>query len=398
MPFYDTLCYCDEFCKRTDTDCCPDYYSNLCHFPSTAIPKPTPTASGDACIFEGNSYGLGDTVQDNCNTCVCEVDELFGGLEFRCTTDICAIQNPEETNNQGKGWKAGNYTKFWGKTIKEARLYRTGTLQPPGGVAQQNEVDIDKAEDLLPMFDVRDKWGDLIGGIQDQGDCGSSWAASTIALASDRLAIQSRGTITQRLSMQHLLSCNSRNQRGCDGGYTDRAYWFLRKKGVVSDECYPLKSGQSEDTSMDKLTCELGYLQSYPCPNGDVTSELQRSSPPYRIGMNQEEIMLEIMRNGPVQATFQVKDDFFSYVTGVYQYSGSDGSEIEGFHSVRILGWGKEISEDGTELPYWLCANSWGTDWGEDGYFRILRGKNECDIESFVVGVWGQVDAGMHEP
>lgn len=59
-------------------------------------------------------------------------------------------------------------------------MYRTGTLQPPGGVAQQNEVDIDKAEDLLPMFDVRDKWGDLIGGIQDQGDCGSSWAASTI--------------------------------------------------------------------------------------------------------------------------------------------------------------------------------------------------------------------------
>lgn len=37
-------------------------------------------------------------------------------------------------------------------------------------------------------------------------------------------------------------------------------------------------------------------------------------------------------------------------------------------------------------------ANSWGTDWGEDGYFRIVRGSNECEIESFVLGVWAKVD------
>lgn len=41
-------------------------------------------------------------------------------------------------------------------------------------------------------------------------------------------------------------------------------------------------------------------------------------------------------------------------------------------------------------MKYWLCANSWGEDWGEGGLFRILRGENHCDIESFIIGAWGR--------
>ncbi|VDM84513.1 unnamed protein product [Strongylus vulgaris] len=62
-----------------------------------------------------------------------------------------------------------------------------------------------------------------------------------------------------------------------------------------------------------------------------------------------------------------------------HQYSHSAG-ESQGGHAVKIIGWGVENG-----VKYWLISNSWNTDWGENGLFRILRGSNECDIEKFVV-------------
>jgi len=49
-------------------------------------------------------------------------------------------------------------------------------------------------------------------------------------------------------------------------------------------------------------------------------------------------------------------------------------------HAVKIIGWGIEES-----VHYWLCVNSWNTEWGDNGYFKMLRGNNECGIESEVV-------------
>jgi cathepsin B len=50
------------------------------------------------------------------------------------------------------------------------------------------------------------------------------------------------------------------------------------------------------------------------------------------------------------------------------------------FTAVKILGWGEENS-----TPYWLVANSWNEDWGDNGFFKILRGKDECGIEDGIV-------------
>ena len=65
---------------------------------------------------------------------------------------------------------------------------------------------------------------------------------------------------------------------------------------------------------------------------------------------------------------------------GVYQHVNG---KMLGGHAIRILGWGIE-----NDTPYWLIANSWNTDWGNNGFFKILRGKDHCGIE-------GQISAGI---
>lgn len=68
-------------------------------------------------------------------------------------------------------------------------------------------------------------------------------------------------------------------------------------------------------------------------------------------------------------------------IAGVYQKSKKPGKFISG-HSVRLLGWGVDKSSG---VPYWLAANSWGKTWGENGFFRFLRGDNHCGIEDTIV-------------
>ena len=64
---------------------------------------------------------------------------------------------------------------------------------------------------------------------------------------------------------------------------------------------------------------------------------------------------------------------------------------LEGGHAIKILGWGTEGGVD-----YWLCANSWTTDWGDKGFFKIKRGTNHCNIEDMVVAGEADVMADVH--
>ncbi|CAJ0594667.1 unnamed protein product [Cylicocyclus nassatus] len=101
----------------------------------------------------------------------------------------------------------------------------------------------------------------------------------------------------------------------------------------------------------------------------------------YYVLGNETDIRREIYDNGSVIATFQVYSDFSYYTKGVYiQKSGSK----RGAHAVKIVGWG--VDKTSGTIPYWLVANSWNTDWGENGFFRIIRGTDECGIESNIVG------------
>jgi len=84
------------------------------------------------------------------------------------------------------------------------------------------------------------------------------------------------------------------------------------------------------------------------------------------------DIQTAILEGGPIETAFTVYQDFMSYTGGVYVHT--TGSVLGG-HAVKIVGWG---NESGTN--YWIVANSWGTGWGENGYFRIAW--DQCGISS----------------
>jgi hypothetical protein len=72
------------------------------------------------------------------------------------------------------------------------------------------------------------------------------------------------------------------------------------------------------------------------------------------------------MSHGPVQVAFDVYLDFVTYEEGIYQKSNAPGNTYLGGHAVMLLGWGYLNG-----IYYWICQNSWGTDWGENGFFKI---------------------------
>lgn len=187
--------------------------------------------------------------------------------ENRCIVDADLLEELH-LQNYYLGWRATNQSKFWGRTLEDGVKLRLGTLNPGKSVSFVSFKFPTQAADFRPIFfeefslvmikmsfsfykvyrmnpvrrmynpdslpkefDSRREWPRFISDIRDQGWCGASWALSTVDVTTDRYAIMSKGAETVELSAQHLLSCNNRGQQGCNGGYLDRAWMFLKKFG-----------------------------------------------------------------------------------------------------------------------------------------------------------------------
>ena len=124
---------------------------------------------------------------------------------------------------------------------------------------------------------------------------------------------------------------------------------------------------------VDNPTCENKCQDGYP---KTLEEDKSYASSVYTV-RGEENIMKEIYENGSVEGSFEVYEDFADYESGVYQHI--TGENLGG-HAIKIIGWG--VTDDG--IKYWIIANSWGTNWGEKGFFRIVRGQDECGIESVV--------------
>jgi len=286
-------------------------------------------------------------------------------------------------NSAGTTWVAGVNDRFANSTLQEIASLCGSKL---GGIRLPTKPETLSAASIPASFDARDQWKNCpsIAHIRDQSTCGSCWAFGAVEAMSDRICIATAAKMTVELSSQDMVSCCEDCGNGCNGGYPGSAWDYWVNEGVVSESVYPYAFAPCEHhVSGPKPAC--GASQPTPeCKTSLLKNTKFYGASSYSL-RTVSQIQTEIMTNGPVEGAFSVYADFPTYKSGVYQHvSGS----MLGGHAIRILGWGIEDS-----TPYWLVANSWNEDWGAQGLFKILRGKDECGIEDGVVAGMPKVDS-----
>merc|ERR1712070_1316431 len=200
--------------------------------------------------------------------------------------------------------------------------------------------------------------------------CGACWAFGSLSALNDRIKIMRKNKWPEIvLSPQNMISCGHGGT--CMGGNHFLAYKSLTEKGVTDETCAPYQAKNMQCSAM--AMCK-------DCKHDGTCSAVQ-SAKKYAISefgavIGEQKIMAEIRARGPVACGVAVTDEF------MHQYKGGIFEDTSGEkkirHVISLLGWG--VAADGTK--YWVGRNSWGSYWGESGFFKIVRGKNNLMIES----------------
>lgn len=257
----------------------------------------------------------------------------------------------------GMTWTPG--TPMKGKSLEEMKAMLMNVPRIPQTIPRARYVGAAPAS-----VDWATKNPACVDVVRDQASCGSCWAFSGIAEFADRRCIAGKDTQRVQYSEQYVVSCDSIDM-GCNGGYLGMFWKFLESTGTTTDKCVPYTSGKSGKTGTCPSTCTDGskITTTKAISHEDVATSV--------------ESIMNAVAEGPVTTGFTVYLDFEMYVSGIYQHTY--GIQMGG-HAVEIVGYGEE---DGVE--YWKVKNSWGPSWGEKGYFRILKGVDECGIEDQII-------------
>ena len=247
------------------------------------------------------------------------------------------------------GWTAGS-NPIWNLTWAQ-KAKRLGFIVP-----SSDEDDLGPRSHVVPADSLPASWdwrnvngSSYVSSVKDQGSCGSCWAyAACGALESLREIRNDTGCAIENLSEQFLVSCCKANS-GCSGGNAPGTANCLRDTGTVSQACFPYTASDDPcDDRCDDWQSEVrsisGWSYSSSLPRFPTLNELKSS-----------------VKRAPVWTTFLVYADFCAYNSGVYRHVIGP---LLGGHAVLMVGY------NDTTLSF-TCKNSWGSSWGENGYFRV---------------------------
>lgn len=271
-------------------------------------------------------------------------------------------------------------------------------------------------------FEGKRIWKKYLSNIYDQGICGSCWAFASVGALSDRFNIQSLGKIHVNLSPVRLVICDTNgleensiqpsplsdpttasNQMqkivdhyGCGGNTVAEAWRFLYVIGTNEISCLPLDilTRATRLPSCIKITgptydmCNDYYFNYNNGVQYGTPAKFYSANRIYSVAGTKKHngselyIRSDIYKFGPVSTAMILYDDFYTSFDpvrgGIYKWDGKS-KKISG-HAVIIDGWGEQNG-----ILFWWVRNSWGKQWGINGYFKIVRGTNECMIEENVV-------------
>jgi len=190
--------------------------------------------------------------------------------------------------------------------------------------------------------------------VKNQQQCGSCWAFSATG-ATEGAYFVAGGELVS-LSEQDLVACDPVDQ-GCHGGLMDNAFKWIKTNGICLEKDYPYTSGAGILPAICRKTCTPA-----------VTITGHTDVPP-----KDEDSLKAAVSKQPVSVAVEAdKNAFQLYKSGVLD-NAACGTNLD--HGILIVGYGTDGSKD-----YWKVKNSWGASWGESGYLRMVRNKNQCGI------------------